>query len=221
MTPTPRAKCPGDEPGEGEKRPRAQYLIVEDNEGLGRTLKKKLERWGDAIWARTFDEAIAALMRHSVAGLLVDVRLPGGSGFEVLQAFRAVHPRVPAMVLTGYFNESDSRRACELGAYYVAKPVSLLGIQIFMEGTRAPTIFLPQRRELHDEDEREDLLTARFHLTPAERKVYVLLAEGGRNCEIAGRLFVSVETVRTHLRAIFAKLGANSRTHAIAIGRRP
>jgi two-component system response regulator RegA len=112
---------------------RRRYLIVEDNEGFGKTLRNYLERWGSVTWTRTFDEAVAAIRVQAFSAVLVDVRLPGRSGFEVLEELRKAYPQVPVMVLTGYFEESHSRRACELGAQYVAKPISHAGLATFIE----------------------------------------------------------------------------------------
>jgi DNA-binding NarL/FixJ family response regulator len=110
---------------------RPQILLVEDNDGVGKTLKKTLEKWVDVTWARNFDEALAAFSTEVFAALITDVRLPGRSGFEVLEEFRKVQAS-PAMVLTGHFDEEGSRRACELGAQYVAKPITLSALRAFV-----------------------------------------------------------------------------------------
>jgi len=62
--------------------------------------------------------------------------------------------------------------------------------------------------------DKEDMLTAR------EREILQLLADGMSNVEVAGKLFISQETVKSHVRHILAKLEADTRTHAVAIALR-
>ena len=62
--------------------------------------------------------------------------------------------------------------------------------------------------------DREELLTAR------EREILKLLADGMSNSDVAAKLFISQETVKSHVRHILTKLGADTRTHAVAIALR-
>ena len=62
--------------------------------------------------------------------------------------------------------------------------------------------------------EREEMLTQR------ERQILQLLADGMSNADVAGKLFISQETVKSHVRHILAKLEADTRTHAVAIALR-
>jgi DNA-binding NarL/FixJ family response regulator len=113
------------------------FLVVEDRSGFANALKKTLERWGEVTWVRNLDEAVAAFSSGTFSALITDVRLPGRSGFEVLEEFRKLHPSTPAMVLTGYFDEDGSHRACDLGAQYVAKPITLSALMAFVTRRRS------------------------------------------------------------------------------------
>jgi DNA-binding NarL/FixJ family response regulator len=175
---------------------KSHLLVVEDRDDFGKTLKKTLERWGEVTWVRNFDQALARFSTHSFSALIVDIMLPGRSGFEVLEEFRKLHPLTPAMVLTGYFDGEGSHRACELGAQYVAKPITTLGLQRFVEGSKpAPPVSAP----------------AEFGLSPAEQKVFGLLAQRFSNREVAESLKISVETAKSHVKQILAKLDIRSR----------
>jgi DNA-binding NarL/FixJ family response regulator len=192
---------------------RPHVLVVEDREDFAKALQKTLEKWCDVTWVRNFDGAVAAFSNGSFSALIVDVRLPGPSGFEVLERFRSLHPLTPVMVLTGYFDEEGSRRACELGAQYVAKPITTKGLEAFVA---AANIWTSERARF---DRSQQLLEADaiLRLSLAERKVYERLAAGDTNEEISSRLCISIETVRTHVRNILTKLGAHSRSQAVAI----
>jgi DNA-binding NarL/FixJ family response regulator len=156
-----------------------------------------LEQWVGVTWARNYDEAVAAFSNEVFSALITDVRLEGPSGFEVLAKFRQMYPRVPAMVLTAYFEEGDSIRACELGSQYVAKPITTLGLQRFIEEAKPAPLPLPPPS---------------LGLSPAEQRIFGLLARRFSNTEVARTLGISVETVKSHVKAILAKLGVESRT---------
>jgi ActR/RegA family two-component response regulator len=118
---------------------RPHFLLVEDEEGMGKTLKKVLEQWVGVTWVRNYAEAVTAFSKETFSALITDVRLDGPSGFVVLEEFRKRQPRTAAMVLTAYFAEADTVRACELGAQYVAKPITTAGLATFVDGATAGT----------------------------------------------------------------------------------
>jgi DNA-binding NarL/FixJ family response regulator len=176
---------------------RPHILLVEDEEGVAKALKKTLEKWADLTWTRNYDEAVAAFLNRVSSALITDMRLDGPSGFLVLERFRELKPRTPAMVLTAYFDEADSIRACELGAQYVAKPITTLGLQRFVEEAKPEPL---------------PVAPAYAGLSLTEQKVYGLLAKRFSNREVADRLEISVETVKSHIKHIFKKLRVSSRT---------
>jgi DNA-binding NarL/FixJ family response regulator len=128
----------------------------------------------------------------------------------VLKEFRRLCPKTPAMVLTAYFQQSDSVAACVFGAQYVVKPISLSAIEAFVKSTDdAARPIGSVEAAAH--------IALEFELTPAEARVYALLTERLSTREISERLFVSRETVRTHVHRILAKVGAHSRGEAISV----
>jgi DNA-binding NarL/FixJ family response regulator len=140
---------------------------------------------GGGTWARNFDEATSAFSATAFSAVIVDVFLPGRSGFDVLVALRATDPVTPAMVLTGGFEHAGALRACELGAQYVGKPITTEALGGFLLGTR--------------------------RLSGREREVVVRLRRGQSTKAIAFDLGVAEVSVRVLLHRAEAKLGARNR----------
>ena len=177
---------------------RPHFLLVEDRQDFGTALKKTLRRWGEVTWASNFVQAVASFTIQPFSAVIVDVRLEGPSGFEVLAAFRAIHPSTPVMVLTGYLVESDSVRACELRAQYVAKPITTAALQAFLESSLTP-------------------------LSDRERDILARMIRGQTSKEIAVALGISESTVRVFVHRAKRKRSARSRSQlldATAISRR-
>jgi DNA-binding NarL/FixJ family response regulator len=187
------------------------YLIVDDNQGFCRALRSALRSYGDSTLAHNLRDARAAIRAHSYKALFVDVRLVDGSGFEVLSTFRLAYPDTPAMVITGYFEQDGAGAAQRLGALYVCKPVAPDDIVAFVGLASLPRPNAALPRETDEFSNQLHLDSTHLQsLTRRERQVYCLLAQGLHNWVIAQRLCVSAETVRSHVKQIFSKLGIPS-----------
>src|SRR5450432_3152563 len=97
------------------------FLIVEDDEAVARGLARWLALRGPVECVGTVAEGRAALEGKAWAGAVIDISLPDGSGFEVLELARSMD--VPSLVLTGHLNRDFANRAFDLGASYVVKPI--------------------------------------------------------------------------------------------------
>jgi DNA-binding response OmpR family regulator len=100
-------------------------LLVEDEDSIGRLLKRYLEREGwQVVWTRNGEDALVEVVRHPVRIVVLDVGLPGMDGFEVCRRLRA-RSQVPIVILTARDEEPDRVIGLELGADdYVPKPFS-------------------------------------------------------------------------------------------------
>jgi DNA-binding response OmpR family regulator len=101
-------------------------LLVEDDESIGRLVKRYLEGRGAwrVVWLRSGEEAVGELRRHPVRLVVLDIGLPGIDGFEVCRRIRATS-QVPIVMLTARDEEPDRVAGFELGADdYVPKPFS-------------------------------------------------------------------------------------------------
>jgi DNA-binding NarL/FixJ family response regulator len=159
-------------------------------------------------------EALDQFRRHRPDITLMDLQMPETSGIDAISAIRGEFPDARIIVLTTHAGDVQISRALKAGARaYLLK--GLLRKEL-LETIRA--VHAGQKRvspEIAAEIAEHATDDA---LTPREADVLRLVASGNANKEIAARLFLTEETVKSHLRNILAKLGANDRTHAVAIG---
>jgi DNA-binding NarL/FixJ family response regulator len=164
--------------------------------------------------ASTGREAIQQFRDHRPDVTLMDLRLPDISGIDALIAIRSEFPDARIVMLTTFDGDVEIQRSLAAGARgYVLKnmpPKELAGVvrQIHAGRKQIPQQIAAQLAE-HLSDEA---------LTERERQVLRHVADGGRNRDIAEKLFISEETVKVHLKHVMEKLGARDRTEAVAIG---
>jgi DNA-binding NarL/FixJ family response regulator len=175
-----------------------RHLLLVDREALGEDLKRRLETWGKVTWAHNLDDAAAAFSNRAFSALIVDVGLERPWGFAVLEAFRKLHPKTPALVLTGSLAEADSVRACELGAQYVGKPISRAALTTFMDSTTSGRL---------------------GNLSQREQAVLDRLCKGDSVKVIALDTGTADSTVRSILRRAKQKTGARSRSELLDLKR--
>jgi len=195
-------------------------LIVDDHEVVREGLRLSLSR---APHIRVVGEAAdgnAALdlaERRKPNVVIMDVRMPGMDGLDATKALLERDPEAAVLIFTAYSERSLLARGLESGAKgYILKEAphetlvraieKVAGGDSFIDPALMPA-FLSGK-------DREDMLTAR------EREILQLLADGMSNADVAQRLFISQETVKSHVRHILAKLEADTRTHAVAIALR-
>jgi len=195
-------------------------LIVDDHEVVREGLRLSLSR---APHIRVVGEAgdgraaIDLAERRKPNVVIMDVRMPGLDGLDATKELMAKEPNVAVLIFTAYSERSLLARGLESGAKgYILKEAphetlvraieKVAGGDSFIDPALMPA-FLSGK-------DREDMLTAR------EREILQLLADGMSNADVAQRLFISQETVKSHVRHILAKLEADTRTHAVAIALR-
>jgi DNA-binding NarL/FixJ family response regulator len=188
-------------------------LVVDDDPGLRTLVRTLCERAGLRVEeAADITGALLAAEEAPPDLVLLDIRLPGASGYEVYRELHDRDPGLPIIFVSGERVDAYDRTVgLLLGAEdYIVKPFDP---DELMARVRR-SIVRPRARRLPD---REDALA---ELTPREREVLALLASGRSSKEIARKLVISPRTVSTHVQHILAKLDVNSRTHAIALAHR-
>jgi DNA-binding NarL/FixJ family response regulator len=206
---------------DGNSQPREiTCLIVDDHEVVREGLRLSLSR---APHIRVIGEAadgasaVALAERRRPDVVIMDVRMPGMDGLEATKQLTEKIPESAVLIFTAYSERSLLGRGLESGAKgYILKEAPhqtlLRAIEKVAagEGYVDPAL-MPAFLTGKDKDEM---------LTPREREILQLLADGMSNQDVAGRLFISQETVKSHVRHILAKLEADTRTQAVAIALR-
>lgn len=193
--------------------PPAEVLVVDDDAGVRQVISTALGRVGiRPREAATGVEALDAAFRRRPAAVVLDVRLPGLSGYEVLHELRnRLGADLPIILISGERTESlDRVGGLLLGADdYVVKP--------FDPGELLSRVRGLLLRSLGDSpvSANGDSQPTKG-LTRRELEVLNLLSEGLDQVEISSRLVISPKTVSTHIQRILVKLGVHSRAQAVA-----
>ena len=203
-----------------------RIVLVEDQLLVRRGIKSLLELAVDiAVIADvgTADEGVAAIREHRPDVVLLDVRMPGKNGIELLRELRAGEELPPTILLTTFDDDEALIDGMKAGARgFLLKDISLELLTAAIRGVAAgETLIRPaitqhvlrgldrmrhEATELHETPER---------LTKRELEVLRLLAGGYSNREISEALGTVEGTVKNHASSILAKLGVRDRTRAV------
>jgi DNA-binding NarL/FixJ family response regulator len=202
-----------------------RILVVDDHEIVRQGLVALLERragFSVVAAAGTAAEAIEAARRYLPDLVIMDVRLPDGSGIEATREIRAENPAIKVIMLTSYPDEEAVFAAIVAGASgYLLKQVRSRDLIAALEAVgRGESLLDPAVTDKVLERIRGIALgTYRdelAQLTPNERKILALVAEGQTNKEIASEVFLSDKTVKNYVSSILAKLNLQRRAQAAA-----
>ena len=186
-------------------------LIVDDDDGFRAVVANAFARAGfEPCETGDGQAALEAARRRRPSLVVLDVRLPDLSGYEVCRALRAeLGESLPILFVSGERSESLDRVAGLLvGADdYLVKPVALDEL-------------LVRARNLIDARTPAPANGNGFALTERERQVLELLAEGLTPAQVADELVISTSTVGTHIEHLYSKLGARTRAHAVGLAYR-
>ena len=185
-------------------------LIADDHEVVREGLRLSLSR---APQIRVVGEAadgasaIAVAERRRPNVVIMDVRMPNMDGLEATKVLAERLPQTAVLIFTAYGERSLLGRGLEAGAKgYILKEAPHATLLRAIEKVASGEGYVDPA-----------LMPA---LLTREREILQLLADGMSNADVAARLFISQETVKSHVRHILAKLEADTRTHAVAIALR-
>lgn len=193
-----------------------RILLADDHpylrEGLSSILNAR-EGMEVVAEAGTGREVLAITANLAVDVIIIDLRMPDGDGVETIKALVARDPNVKTLVLTTYDHEEDIFNALDAGARgYLLKDTTreevISAVLHVAQGQR----YLPQSIAARLADR-----MVRPGLTPREIDVLRLVSRGRSNKEMAAAMFVSEETVKTHMKSLFQKLDVHDRAQAVAV----
>ena len=201
----------------------AQTILIADDHPLFRdALRQAIEnQMPDAriLMAGDFDQVRQIIAENMEADLLLlDLTMPGISGFVGLIQLRNEYPALPVIMVSASDDVATIRRSLSLGASgFIPKSSSNDQICEAIYAVLAGDIWLPPNMALDSDvdDELSDVLKRIASLTPQQHRVLNMIADGLLNKQIAFKLGVSEATVKAHVSAVLLKLEVDSRTQAV------
>jgi DNA-binding NarL/FixJ family response regulator len=192
-------------------------IVADDHPAMVEAVAEILADAGVSVVGRARDgeEALSKIEVRKPVVALVDIRMPRVGGIEVARRTAALSPETAVILYTAYGDRALLTEALDAGARgFVLKEAPLSDIVRAVElvaggGTYVDPVLAGFLASSHATDKIPSL-------TQRERDVLRLLADGNSNEEIGKKLFISPETVRTHVRKAMDKLDADTRTQAVA-----
>ncbi len=196
-------------------------FLLDDHEIVRRGVADLLESEDDIAVigeAATQEQAVGRVHALDPDVAILDVRLEQGNGIEACREIRALHPRTACLILTSFSDDEALFHAIMAGAAgYVLKQIRSSELVDAVRRVAAgqslldPAITARVLERIRD-GPRQDERIAR--LSPQERQVLELLAEGLTNRQIADRLYLAEKTIKNYVTAVLSKLGMTRRTEA-------
>lgn len=194
-----------------------RILVVDDHQLIRQAIAGQIaDQPGMTLVAEATNgrEAIDEFRRHRPDVTLMDLQMPEMNGIEAMTAIRAEFPEARIIVLTTYTGDVQVLRAIKAGASgYLLKSTlvneMLAAIRAVHAGRKALSAEVSFDLAEH---------AAQEALSPLEVRVLRLIANGHTNKEVAAKLSMTEEAIKSQVRSILSKLGTDDRTHAVVIG---
>lgn len=198
-------------------------VIIEDQKEIREMLAILINGSEGFTCIQTYEnaeDAISGIPLLNPDVVLVDVHLPQQSGLDCVSKLKPFCPKIHFVICTSLEDTDTIFNALKAGASgYITKstpPVKLLEAITDVYNGGSPMSSQIARKVVSSFQQTEIVTNKNLQLLSLrEREILTLLSKGLRYKEIAGKLFVSIETVRTHIRNIYEKLQVNSRTDAL------
>lgn len=195
-------------------------LLVDDHELIRQGLRRAFERDEDFSVvgeAGSVQEALAVARATATDVVVTDIRLPDGSGLDIVRTLRQERAEVGLVVLTMYAGDEYLFAALDAGASaFVNKDAPAAAVlAAARHAATSPTTFSAENLGPALQRRVSASTPAAHGLSKRELEVLVLLAEGHSINQLARRLFISESTVKSHIAKVYDKLGAANRAQAL------
>ena len=220
---------PVDEPA----RDHISVLVCDDHRLLTDTLRTVIENDPSLSLVgpplHTPLEAVEVCEQRRPNVVLMDIQFPEDmSGIEATREIKKVSPATKVVIMTAHESEELLVEAVEAGASgFLRKTEGVEEVLSSVKGAAAGEILIDQSelarllpQVAREREERREAQLLLDQLTEREREILQFLGEGHRNEDIATKLFISPQTVQTHVRNILTKLGVHSKLEAVVFGLR-
>lgn len=177
-----------------------RLLVADDDAALRKSLSRLLGTTCDIELARGCKAAIRALDAGNVLGLIVDLKLPDGDGFQVVERARAADPSFPVLMITGHLDPDIAARAYAMGITFLPKPVRGENLLAFARRCLSHEFRASARLEAQGFD-----WEARYHLTRTERDLLLDTARGMSREELIASRGIAETTLKRHVTNLLEK----------------
>ena len=202
--------------------PSVRLVIIEDAAPFAHTLETFFQEGNFGVECvaiyPTAETALIGIAHVAAQVALVDVNLPGINGIECVARLRTLHPALVCLILTMYEDAPvifDALKAGACGYLLKRMPPEEIAAAVVQAHAGGSPMSPQVARQVVNFFHHRPAVEGIAGLTGREREVLALLATGSLYKEIAARLGVTIDTVRTHLRNIYEKLHVHSRTEAV------
>ena len=194
-----------------------RVLLVDDHALIREGLRRAFEQTTDlqvVAEAGSLSEGLALERAHEPDVAVVDINLGDGSGIDFVRTMRERRPAMGLVVLTMYDGDEHVFAALEAGAsaFVLKSAPAEEVVSAARRAAQSPTAFTAQ--DLAGAMRRRMQRPA-VSLTPREGQILQLLGSGASIAEVAGALYISPSTAKTHMAKLYDKLGAGNRTQAV------
>jgi len=199
-----------------------KVAIVDDDEGIRTGLAALIRRNANFRLAGDYPNAETALKeipRHPPDVVLMDINLPGMKGYDCVRQLKAALPTVQFLMLTVYEDSDSLFNSLKAGAsgYLLKRTASARLLEAIQDVHAGGSPMTPQlaRRVVQFFAQPASETSPLARLTPGEKDFLDQLANGYAYKEIADRMKISIDTVRSYVRTVYEKLHVHSRTEAV------